>query len=167
MEYGEKVMRKRSSRTSAGPVSAAKLLDAILTERKWRRQIALHQVFLFWERAVGRDIAAKTLPWCIRKGVLWVKVTDNVWLHHLHLQKRLLLDKLNARLKDVALNDIRFTLDHTIAPQAGKQPQPAPTRLAPLPPVPEDLTSCLATVTDPELRQQIRRAWQTAHRERR
>ncbi len=164
MEYGERIMRRRTSRTSSGPLSAARLLDAILTERKWQRQIALHQVFLFWERAVGREIAAKTMPWCIRKGVLWVKVKDSVWLHHLHLQKRLLADKINARLQGVAISDIRFTLDHTIAPQPGRTEKPALARLAPPPPLPDDLAACLATVADPELRQQIRRAWQTAHR---
>jgi len=155
---------RRRPRTSAGPVSAAALLESIFAERKWRRQIALHQVFLFWDQVVGDEIAARTMPWVIRKAVLWVKVADHVWMHHLHLQKPLLLDKLNARLRDVALTDIRFTLDHTIEPPPPRRSRPRLTPLAPPPPLPDDLAACLGTVADPELRDTITLAWQTAHR---
>lgn len=98
------------------------LLAAVFENKKWRAKLELHKVFEFWQDTVGREIAAVAQPSLIRGRVLWVKVADSVWMQHLHLQKLLLLDKINQRLDNEQISDIRFQLNSSPIPS----PEPGP-----------------------------------------
>ena len=106
------------------PVKINRLLDAVFEDRNWRDRIELHGVFEFWDETVGKDIAAVAQPSLIRGRVLWVKVKDSIWMQHLHLQKILLLEKINANFEHEKLSDIRFQLYSSLtsppAPEAVK-----------------------------------------------
>jgi len=97
------------------PVEISRLLSAVFENKKWRSKLELHRVFEFWDKTVGKEIAAVAQPALIRsRSVLWVKVKDPIWMQQLHLQKMLLLEKINRQLNDEQLSDIHFQLDSSL-----------------------------------------------------
>lgn len=108
------------------PTVMKKLLTKILQGKKWQHRLQLHGVFSFWDEVVGPDISLQAQPSFIRGRILWVEVTDSIWMQQLHLQKILLLNLINNRLGDPTLSDIRFRLnselvkkeDHVFSPKA-------------------------------------------------
>ena len=104
------------------PVKINQLLAEVLANRKWRSRAELHRVFEFWDETVGKEIAAVAQPALIRGHVLWVKVKDSIWMQHLHLQKIMLLEKLNREYDGEKLSDIHFQFDSSLA--APQEPEP-------------------------------------------
>jgi predicted nucleic acid-binding Zn ribbon protein len=102
------------------PVEISRLLSSVFENKKWRRKLELHRVFEFWDKTVGKEIAAVARPSLIRSTVLWVKVKDSIWMQQLHLQKILLLEKINSQLDTEQLTDIHFQLDSSL--QAPSEP---------------------------------------------
>lgn len=88
------------------------VLSSMLGRRKWRQRVHIHSVFSFWNKVVGDDIAIHAQPDIIRGNVLWLKVSDQVWMHQLHLQKNTLLRSINDKLDGrTTITDIRFRVD--------------------------------------------------------
>ena len=110
------------------PVEISRLLAAVFQNKKWHSKLELHRVFEFWNETVGRDIAAVAQPSLIRGHVLWVKVADHVWMQQLHLQKMLLLEKINQQLHEERISDIRFQLNSALTPP----PEPEPRKSKPV-----------------------------------
>ena len=48
-----------------------------------------------WNEAVGDGIAAQTAPENIKRGTLFVKVSSSVWIHHLQFLKKEILQRFN------------------------------------------------------------------------
>jgi len=104
------------------PVEISRLLSTVFENRKWRSKLELHRVFEFWNKTVGKEIAAVAQPSLIRsRSVLWVKVKDSIWMQQLHLQKMLLLEKINQQLNGEQLSDIHFQLNSSLS--APPQPE--------------------------------------------
>ncbi len=146
----------------AEPRTLQALLRHLAGDQQWRRKLAQHRIFESWPAAVGPEIAAHAYPWIIRASTLWVKVTDPIWMQQLHLQKILLLQRINRELTDARLDDIRFQLDPTYRP-----PPPPPAEPQLLPPDPDELREfdkLLATLPDERTRQALRSFWITLHR---
>ena len=97
------------------PVEISRLLSAVFENKKWRSKLELHRVFEFWNRTVGKEIAAVAQPSLLRGHVLWVKVKDSIWMQQLHFQKMLLLEKINKQLSGEKLSDIHFQLDSSLS----------------------------------------------------
>lgn len=93
-----------------------RLLSGVAEDKKWRSKLELHRVFELWQAIVGPEIAAVAQPSLIRGHILWIKVTDSMWMQQLHLQKLLLLEKINKPLRDEKFSDIHFQLDSTLSP---------------------------------------------------
>jgi predicted nucleic acid-binding Zn ribbon protein len=91
------------------------LLKELFQRKKWQQHLEQHKIFLIWEDIVGAGIAAHATPDCIRSKVLWLKVTDSVWMQQLHLEKRMLLATINEQLREQELQDIRFRLETRMA----------------------------------------------------
>lgn len=106
---------KQSNDTNR-PVQINRLLYAVFQTKKWRSKLELHRVFEFWNSTVGPEIAAVAQPSLIRGQVLWVKVAGSVWMQQLHLQKMLLLEKINEQLHGEKISDIRFQLNSSLTP---------------------------------------------------
>lgn len=95
----------------------AKVLSGMFRERGWDRRLGLHAVFHFWDEVVGSAVALQARPSLIRGKVLWVSVSDSVWMQQLHLQKPSLLERINQRLEGETISDIRFQLDLSLGKQ--------------------------------------------------
>ena len=97
------------------PVEISRLLSTVFENRKWRSKLELHRVFEFWNKTVGKEIAAVVQPYLIRGHVLWVKVRDSIWMQQLHFQKMLLLENINKQLVNEKFSDIHFQLDSSLS----------------------------------------------------
>lgn len=147
-----------------GPADIGTLLSRVIRERKWQRRLRQHRVFAFWDEAVGKDISSRAWPAFIRGNVLWVEVSDSVWMQHLHLQKLLLLDLINARLQEAAIADIRFQLAPSRMERKGVEefrqstsgPAVDAAKLA-------EFKGQLATVKNEEVRSSLLTLWLKAH----
>ncbi len=144
------------------------ILGGFYQQRNWNRRLELHQVFVFWEQVVGKEIARRALPQEIKKGVLWVNVTDNIWMNQLQFEKYNLLEKINAKLKKISndpspdvLIDLRFHLDPYLEKKTKKTKEEVvppkaidPDRLA-------RFENAISSLGDPELQETMKRIWMT------
>jgi hypothetical protein len=116
------MIRSRKDNDTKKPVKMNRLLAEVFDKRQWRNRVELHRVFEFWDKTVGKEIAAVAQPTLIRGHVLRVRVKDSIWMQHLHLQKIVLLEKINKEFDGEKLSDIHFQLDSSLpAPQ---EPEP-------------------------------------------
>ena len=97
------------------PTEISRLLTDVVADKKWRAKIELHRVFELWHSIVGPEIAAVAQPSLIRGHVLWVKVAESIWMQQLHLQKMLLLEKINKQLHGEKISDIHFQLNSSLS----------------------------------------------------
>lgn len=155
---GNKMGRNHSGKAE----KAVDILRSLFAGKKWQKRIELHQVFLFWQEAVGEGIAAHAEPEVIRGAVLWIKVSDSVWMQQLHLQKMLLLEKLNSRLHGDKLSDLRFHLDVNSGTQPEK-PKPERKRTAKTVPPPPELENMIGLLESKDMQEALRRLWCKAH----
>jgi len=154
-------MEARGKTSGPYPAGLATVISAISRGRNWRTKLALHEVFRFWDEVVGEEIGSRAQPEVIRGRILWVRVSDSMWMQHLHINKIMLLERLNRHLAGVALDDLRFLIDTSLGrPLPPKQPPPPP----PAPPDParvrqfDDLVSSLS---DPDMRTTLKNLWLT------
>ena len=146
-------------------------IDALFAElfkkRQWDKRLALHAVFRNWPQVVGSEIAERTEPQVIRGTVLWIAVSDSVWMQQLHLQKQTLLEHINSNLRGSAeISDVRFQIDAALGEEKVVLQSPPPA--APPPPVdPEEqkgFERMIGAITDAELRARLLALWQKSHR---
>jgi len=144
------------------PVEIRRLLSDVLQNKQWHSKLELHRVFEFWDSTVGREIAAIAQPSLIRGKVLWIKVTDSVWMQQLHLQKMLLLEKINQQLHGEKISDIRFQLNSSL--RTSPKPQVKKTKPAFLDKKEEQKFDTLISSLDNEdLKVSLKSLWVTMH----
>ena len=61
-----------------------------------------------WAEAVGKGVAERTQPMRIEKGVLFLKVTNSVWMQQLQFMKELIVKKLHEKTGMDLVQDLRF-----------------------------------------------------------
>lgn len=105
-----------------------------------------------WEQIVGLQLARRTQPEKIIKGVLSVVVASSAWAQELSLLSATILDRLRARGRKV--EQLRFKVGKPTIPKA---PEPPVSRVAKRP-LPPGLLRALQQVDDPELRRAIAEA---------
>jgi len=140
------------------PVEISRLLSTVFEHKKWRAKLELHRVFQFWNSTVGREIAAVAQPSLIRGHVLWVKVADSVWMQQLHLQKMLLLEKINQQLRNEKIRDIHFQLYSSLAPPS--EPEPAKSNAVFVDRRKEqEFDKLIGSLDNDELKDSLKRLW--------
>jgi hypothetical protein len=137
---------------------AGGLVDAALArlgvEPGWR-------VFALWREVCGPTIGARAQPDRLRGEVLYVRVPNASWGHHLAFVKAELLERLRARTQ-LRLSDLRFVVGELDpAPAGGPAAQTPPRRaVRPEPPLTpaaaRAVESAACAVADPELREALR-----------
>lgn len=139
----------------------SRLLSAVFEKKKWRSKLELHRVFEFWDRTVGKEIAAVAQPALIRsRSVLWVKVKDPIWMQQLHLQKMLLLENINRQLNGEQLSDIHFQLDSSLS----APPQPETEKSKPTFPdkaKEQEFDKLISCLENEDLRTSLKSLWVT------
>jgi len=85
------------------------ILKPFLSSSGLERKMEEQKVLDAWPKAVGEIIAEKTFPLRVRNRVLYVVVTNSVWLQELHFMKGIILQKMHRLVGDRHLQDLRFT----------------------------------------------------------
>ncbi len=68
-----------------------------------------HAKYSFWKDAVSEQIAKVTEPVFIKRGILYVKVTNSVWRFEVLTQrKEEILEKINSIITKNKIKDIVF-----------------------------------------------------------
>lgn len=147
------------------PTEIRRLLASVFEHKNWRSKLELHRVFEFWDNTVGKDIAGVAQPVFIRGHVLWVKVADSVWMQQLHLQKIMLLQKINQQLHGEQISDIHFQLNSAIA----LPPEPETTKsTSTLPAVDreqeKEFDRLISSLANKDLRASLKSLWLKMHK---
>ena len=67
-----------------------------------------NNALLIWESVVGDKIGQNTTPDKVEHGVLTVKVKNSTWRQELVFEKQSILTKLNLKLGNKTIREIRF-----------------------------------------------------------
>lgn len=142
------------------------LFAELFKKRQWDKRLALHAVFRNWPQVVGQEIAERTEPQVIRGTVLWIAVSDSVWMQQLHLQKQALLERVNANVRgSEKISDIRFQIDADLGEEKMVVVPPKDI-VSPQSIDPEELKGferLIAAIDDAELRTRLLSLWRKAH----
>lgn len=120
-------------------------------------------MFHFWNEVVGDDVAQQAQPYVIRGNVLWVHVSNSIWMQQLHLQKAFMLELINQRLKEEKLNDIRFQLDSrldSVNSIAGQNQSRKSVNKSEM----KKFDKMASSLPDNEVKQELKELWQKFHK---
>ncbi|MFB0532235.1 MAG: DUF721 domain-containing protein [Desulfatiglandales bacterium] len=84
------------------------VIDSIFTTSAVRINLDDIGIWELWDGVVGKKIAKHARPSSIKKGVLWVKVTDSIWLQELEFMTQVIKERINSKLQRQAIKKIRF-----------------------------------------------------------
>ncbi|NLI70257.1 MAG: DUF721 domain-containing protein [Firmicutes bacterium] len=84
------------------------IIKKILHKKGLLEVVKQQEVLIKWAEMVGEKIAARTKAVKINKGVLWVKVSDSVWTHHLAMLKPKILTRMGDSFEKETVKDIYF-----------------------------------------------------------
>lgn len=142
------------------------LFAELFKKRQWDKRLALHAVFRNWPQVVGPEIAERTAPQVIRGTVLWIAVSDSVWMQQLHLQKQALLERINANVRgSEKISDIRFQVDAALGEEKMLADSPKPAAPKPVDPeAQKGFEGLISAIGDAELRTRLLALWRKAHR---
>ena len=148
------------------PSDMGSLLASVLQQKDWQRRLRLHQVFLFWEEVVGSEIARHAQPHVIKGDVLWLAVTDSIWMQQLQFERHHLLELLNARLgggeEGPRLADLKFQLDSSPRRRQKSSPKKAVLHEIDHEQFAE-FSSTLNSIEDQEVKESMKRLWLVMH----
>lgn len=153
----------------SSPVILARLLDDMIRRKNWSKKIKQHTVFDLWPEVVGKDIAQRTYPYIIRGSILWIRVSDSVWMQQLHLQKPLILEQINRRLKGAVISDLRFQVDSSLdgVDTGSSEERPVVEDVEEDTSEGEDFDEMLQSVTgDREVQEAVKKCWERLRRAR-
>lgn len=133
------------------PAPLSDLLTTVFHGTPAEKRLREGKIWVVWDRAVGRQIAAKARPASFRDGILTVAVTNAPWMQQLAFLKKGIMEKLNALLGEELVLEIYLKAGvRHLAPSAPKQPS---RRAEPLSPAETERIAAQTTaIADPELR---------------
>ncbi len=94
--------------------SIGEVLFSVLKKRGMASKIEENALFKLWPKAVGPQIALKTIPDSLKGGTLYVKTISSVWVQQLHFVKEDIREKLNQLSGKDKVKEIRFIVGHSI-----------------------------------------------------
>lgn len=143
--------------------SIPRLLGEILPETLKKKALYLptkdRPLIDAWNRAVGSQIGSKAQPDRLRDDVLYVRVATSVWMHELQFMKQDIIVKLNGILGGSPVKQIRFFIGEVEAPPAKREESAQLSNARDLKSDEKEfIDGTIADVTDPELREVVKRA---------
>ncbi|MCX5821709.1 MAG: DUF721 domain-containing protein [Deltaproteobacteria bacterium] len=150
-------MRKRAAQSK--PEIIGEILRKVLKKKNIPHTATDRRLLDLWTRAVGPQIAARTLPETVKRGTLYVRVSAPVWLHQLQFLKEEILGKVNELSGKEEIRSLFFSIGEILSPPPGTA-DPLPDAPAPSPLRKRDremMRESLDAVRDPELREILKR----------
>ena len=128
-------------RRSQGPSRLGDALASVLQRIDPDSRLKAYRVWIFWAEEVGEAIATRAQPAELRGGLLSVHVNSSAWMQELHFMKDTIRERLNHRLGEELIRDIRFVSGPVVA-RRGIEPMPARS---------DSAASELPPINDPKL----------------
>lgn len=88
------------------------LLEQTLKNLGISKKVKKTQVINTWPRVIGEEIKEHTEAKYFDRGTLFVNVDNSSWAHQLLFMKQNLINKINEKLKEELLHEIRFKVGH-------------------------------------------------------
>lgn len=83
-------------------------INLFLKKNNLETGVNQNNALLIWESVVGDNIGQNTTPDKVEHGVLTVKVKNSTWRQELVFEKQNILTKLNLKLGNKTIREIRF-----------------------------------------------------------
>ena len=148
--------------------SIAPVLAQTLRQRGLGHLVLLGRIVQHWHTIAGPQLAVVTQPESIRTRVLFVTVSDAIWLQQITFYQAQLLENIRSVLGDVPITRLHFMLAMSSSRQPVLSPPEEGLELLPLTAVEEQqMQEGTASIADPDLREAVRRAWQRGWQARR
>jgi predicted nucleic acid-binding Zn ribbon protein len=80
-----------------------------------RADLELLTLWESWTEAVGEEVASHTRPKAFKGTLLLVTVDSSVWMYHLSMMKQEIIARINKKLGEETLREIRFSIGHVEA----------------------------------------------------
>lgn len=150
-------MRRRASQSKPEIIGA--ILGKVLNKRNIPHTSIDRRLLDLWTKAVGPQIAARTLPEAVKRGTLYVRVSSSVWLHQLQFLKEEIINKINDLSGKEGIRSLHLSIGEIPSAHTGKaEPPTTPPASAPLRKRDREMMrKSLAAVADPELREILER----------
>jgi len=142
------------------PQPIGDILERVMKREKLPFRREDNHLCSLWRQVVGETIAQNTRPLRMERGVLHVCVASSVWLQELRFLKEEILERFNGVSRLVPLEDIRFVqgeVKKENPPGVGKDPLPFKVKDLLTPRDHRIMTESLQVLSDPELKEIIRR----------
>ena len=88
--------------------SLKKVLKKTLKKTGVKEKLKENSTHLIWREVVGEKISQNVETKEIRNGVLFLKAKNPVWRNEIHLIKNNIIGKLNKKLKNNIIKDLRI-----------------------------------------------------------
>jgi hypothetical protein len=108
-----------------------------------------------WVAAVGPDLARRSEVVALDGDLLRIRVPDGSWRRSLWRMRRDLLGRLRKIAGSAAPRTLGFSEGQVVASLAPEPAPPAPSVIAPLPPI---VAAAADQIEDPEIRERFREA---------
>jgi len=98
---------ERKKRT---PEKINSILERVLSGFNLGIKVSQYQIWEVWDSVVGQHIARHAQPHQIRHMVLWTVVSNSTWMQQLEFTKHAIIDRLNERIGEKVIKDMRFRI---------------------------------------------------------
>ncbi|MCS7300349.1 MAG: DUF721 domain-containing protein [Fimbriimonadales bacterium] len=90
--------------------SAGNALRSLLQKLGIDRQFRTYDALAHWSDLVGKQIAAVARPLRVDGETLWIAVKSHAWAQELNFQKGTILQRLNERVGETRFSELRFVV---------------------------------------------------------
>ncbi len=101
------------------PSKIGEVLEHFFNQAGLQQKFQEQKILNAWKETVGEAIAERTQPIRIQNGVLYVKVTNSVWMQELQFMKGLIREKIQEQSGNKFLIDLHFFMGEIDFPEAG------------------------------------------------
>jgi predicted nucleic acid-binding Zn ribbon protein len=103
-----------TGRKSKAPEPLNAVLERVLGSLNLGLKVKQYRIWDVWNSVVGEAIARQAQPQQIRAMVLWVTVSNSTWMQQLEFMKRQIIERINERIGETVIRDIRFRIGEII-----------------------------------------------------
>ena len=83
-------------------------LKKLLKTSGLKKAVSQQNAMDLWPKILGKIASKNTEPVSIEHGILTVRTKTPVWRQELQFQKKQIIEKLNKKLNEKVIKDIRF-----------------------------------------------------------
>jgi len=88
--------------------SVEEALASVLSQSGFEDKGEYLKIYKMWPAVVGEKIAENTCLESVKKGTLFVIASSPAWMQELHFLKDMIIEKLEKKLGEGTVKDIRF-----------------------------------------------------------